>query len=431
MFWALLLFLVSFPLNLLGAVALIALLAYLITASRLLSRRPLVLNAKDALFLVYAVCATAATLVGDRELMFVVRLVVFPWLVSFVFQNVPLTRRQLTLATDAMLLVATVIGAAMLFQDASGNFHFTLQQLLAVQESRRVFYFSSAQMGINGAAFLLAAAFLIALAQIKFAWGSAALRVALLPVLFTLLIFAGARSVWLGAGAGLVLFLFFGRALPRWRSPVPTLSRVLVAVGIVVAAVLSFRALISDSGIGFLTRMEGFTNPLDDATLLVRLRYWQLAVDMIHQHPLGAGFNAYYAKYGRTPHNEVLGQLIGAGWLGAAVYFAVFGYLCWRAVKLLRSRSGAEAFVPYLAVSLLALMAFGMATENITRVTLGTLAPLFWAVMGMMLQRADAPAPRRRPGRRPAPARWRRPRGVPRRPRAPEPGGEGARAPGA
>jgi len=193
---------------------------------------------------------------------------------------------------------------------------------------------------------------------------------------------AGGRIAMAGAVALGVLYAVtrFGRF--RLRDLLGT-GTVLIVLGLV--GTTMYRVLASTHGEAIEARAEGIANPLEDHNLLVRLVEWTRAWEMIEDEPWGSGYNAYYAVYERTPHNEVLGQWIGGGWLGALLYLVLVGYLTARSSVhvLLRLEPNLQSLTHYCALSMLGITWLTMLTEHVSRGGMTTFYPIVWMAVGL------------------------------------------------
>lgn len=380
------LFVLVYTTNQIVGFGLAAVLTCLAPLDRGLSGAWVRFNRKDVLYAAYAVVAIVPTLrFGDAyEATFYLRIVVYPWLVSFVFQNVNLSYARLKIWSLLVLLVAFATVALMLFQEAPGQFSISLDRLLTLDRSRGFYYRGDERIGPNAAAAMCSAAIAVGLALHKFRRIGVLAGAALLAVFVPLLMIAGGRNAWLSVILLLGLYgvTGFGQSVARGMSQRITTVAIVGFVGLL--AVVMYEGLLSAHGSAFQERVAGIANPLEDLSVRQRFYYWAVAVAMIQNQPWGLGFNAYYALYERTPHNEILGQWIGAGWIGAVFYLVLVGYLFVRSFAIVRRglRNTDEGFSHYLLLSLLTVAGLAMLTEHISRGGMNTFYPLVWMAVG-------------------------------------------------
>lgn len=110
----------------------------------------------------------------------------------------------------------------------------------------------------------------------------------------------------------------------------------LVAMGVLAVPVAMFMA----SQEGYLDRLSTIRTYEErgETSAMSRIHFWEVAIDMAVDHPLGVGFfnyeptyNAYDFSFGlygtnRSVHNSHLQALSEAGFLGAAVWVGLFVY---------------------------------------------------------------------------------------------------------
>jgi len=352
-------------------------------------------NRKDAVYAAYAAAALAPTIRhgGMYETAFYCGIVLYPWLVSFLFQNMTIDWPRVTGWSLLTTAIACGTVAVLLFQVAPGQFDISLERLVTLDRNRG-FVYRGDRTGPNKAASMALAGFAVILALLKFRRLPFMVGVPVLATLSVLLMIAGGRIASLSASVLILIYgvtAFQGGLRQRGRQLAGAAALMIVLAP---GAVLTYRTLNATHGERFQERVEGVTNPLEDRSLLVRLEDWSRAAEMIRGDPWGLGFNAYYASYGRTPHNELLGQWIGGGWVGAALYVCLIVYLVIRSwsVVMYRLTCTTEGFTHYVLLSLLSAACLVMLTEHITRGGLSTFYPIVWMAVGLSYAAPKYPA---------------------------------------
>lgn len=129
-----------------------------------------------------------------------------------------------------------------------------------------------------------------------------------------------------------------------------------VALAVVIPVVL----------VGMLLLPEGYTDRVktiqtyeedEDTSATGRLHFWQVAMNMVHEHPLGLGLFNYQAAYddydfsggeygkGRAVHSSHFQVLAENGYAGFALWIGMFGYAFFAAFRV-RQRSTDARFAP-------------------------------------------------------------------------------------
>lgn len=381
-YWLGLAFVLFFAFNQVAAFALISAIAFVIICGNLLNRRAPTVNVKDLLFLCYAPLAFIPVLDDIHEGIFWIRIVVYPWLITFVFQNISYTEKRLSVYLYAAMVVSLAVAGVMLFQVEPGQFDVSLQRLVTLDRNVGYYYMGEDRIGPNTAAFMSAAAIIVVLTSLRFARSNVLPRYALLIIPLVFLIVSGGRNAWVSTGFCILLYAVYhgARIMGRHRQVIHVALLAVVALTIVPAIAESISHYHADS---WSRRLAGLLNPTEDHNFEVRLIYWGRALSMIADRPLGWGFNAYVSRYDRSPHNELLGQLIGAGWLATVVYVILIAYLWWHVWKGLDSTHPLSDRIRFACLCVLTVTTLAMLTEHISRSTMNTYAPIFWMIIGM------------------------------------------------
>lgn len=360
--------------------------------SSLLTGSTIRVNAKDAAFLVYAGLGSTATVLhgGAYELTFYARLVFYPWLVSLLFQNLSVSYPRARMLLGTVVVVSIVVGAIMVFQAAPGVFDFSFNRLVGLDRQRGFYFLSDEPSGPNSVAYMTAIGIAAALGigkggKLSLWWFVA------VGVLLVLLVASGGRIAW-AAVITIVLLaaLFDGAGHPAIEARSIAIATAAVAAALGIGWWLGSQILVGASGAGFAERLAGLANPTEDESFSVRAIYWGAAIEMFLSNPWGHGFNAYFERFGRTPHNELLGQLVASGWHGTVGYvilmvvsvFLVFR--AWRSASAPRERMMASAAV-YCSV----IIGLAMITENVSRAGMKGVYPAFWMLVGAALARSS------------------------------------------
>jgi hypothetical protein len=383
-------FIAVFPYSQSLGPALMALALAIVLATAAAGRRRLVLSTKDLLFAAYALAAAVMAARSPAELRFYVQLVLFPWVTSLVFQNVRLSERRVDLFLSCMIVTCLIVTGYMLFQVSPGQFDFSLAHLLTLDRNIGFYFLSPERIGPNMAAAMSSAAIVLALSKVGFSPKPGGWLFASLAISTLFLIVAGARVWWVGTAICILMFFFFRGGPSTAGGRLPGLRMVILLFVVGAVGISAVRSIAATQGEVLQSRMEGVTNPVDDHNLKARLIHWARAIRMIEQRPAGWGFNAYFSRYRYTPHNELLGQAVSIGVLGAVLYFILLGYV-WLLVLRMPRESLVASRVRFAALSLLITYTLAMATEHVSRGTATTVTPIFWALIGMSVGAGKMP----------------------------------------
>lgn len=394
LFWLGLVFVAVFPLSPLLGAGLVAVGLAVLPWTNALAGRGVLVNGKDHAFLAYILVALAVTVVhtGISDLGIAVRLVAYPWAASFFFQNLVMTERRADALLGGIMVVALVVGAVMLFQVAPGRFDFSPVRLFTLDRQKGFYFLSDTPSGPNGVAYLAAAGIAAAAGLVK--GGRVPLPVLIAgPVLLVFLVVSGGRIAWTAVLAVLfVATVFDGRGRPALHSRSLAAGLIAVSFVMIIAWWASSRILGGEAGTGFEERLVGIANPTADQSFAVRATYWAAAVEMFLDNPAGHGVNAYFERFGRTAHNEVLGQLVATGWVGTLIYLSLLGITAFLVLRAWRQGiSRAHTSVRSAAVYIGLIVALAMLTEHVSRAGSSGLYMILWILVGVSLARYEDP----------------------------------------
>jgi hypothetical protein len=307
--------------------------------------------------------------------------------VSIIFQNLRMTWIDRKVWLVLVLAIVYMAVSWMLFQVSPGQFDFSLNRLLTLDRTRGFYWLGEERTGPNKAAMLCVAGIAFTLASLKFRVLKTPAAGLIVSSLTVLLIVAGGRIATVSAAGLVLLYGLVSTGGNRLRHTLIAASLLALFAG---AAFGMYTVLSGTQAEIVAERVEGISDPLQDRSLLARFNDWARATDMVRAAPGGLGFNAYYELYNRTPHNELLGQLIGGGWAGALAYFGLMGYLAWRSgVHVFRRMDGSvKSQDHYLAFSLLCVTWLAMLTEHISRGGMSSFYPLLWMAVGLTYSRS-------------------------------------------
>ncbi len=347
-----------------------------------LRRRQLRFDSIDLLFVLYFIYAWPLH-TEWYDFTVLVRVMVFPWLVYWLFKNSSADPTRVFLA--AMICSAVTVTAVMIFQVAPGHFDFSIDRLLTLDRGTGFILRGEEAVGPNAAGYFAAGGLGLALTMMRFRlggpfgliWSLAA------AVLVGFTVIAGTRVAWLAEAVMLGMYVLFPPN-DRWKARWMRVARAVTLVALLAAVAIASISLVQagEGAARFEDRVEGLLDPGTDSGFTARLYYWSLAWAMIEAHPMGSGHETFYATYGRTTHNEWLAQLVAVGWIGTALFgliVLVTAWHIWRAVL----RAGLREPGVYAVLSLSVVVGLSLLTENISRSGMYTLWPVFWGTFGL------------------------------------------------
>lgn len=383
-FWLALGFALLFPIHPLAGLGLIVLLVAWTQLTRLAARRLPVLAAKDLVFVLYALAALPAVLLDPSQGILWARVIVYPWLITLAFQNLGGREREVWPWLSALYVAMLGAAAIMLFQVEPGHFDFSYTRLASLDRQQGFYFTSDKRLGPNIASYCSAAAVVLALVRLRFRRGPALLNAAAIAVPAVLLFVSGSRNAWVASVLCFTLYLFYRPQGLQLHRPlaVRALRIALAALAVIFAGVLLAQSVVAGQENEAVRRLQAMIDPASDHNVKFRMVYWGLASVMIRQRPLGWGYGAFNERYGFSTHNELLGQLVGGGWLATAAFFLLLGMVWWHVVRMRRNTPAADA-VRFASLCLLSVVCLAMVTENVTVSLMNTYMPLFWTVIGL------------------------------------------------
>jgi putative inorganic carbon (hco3(-)) transporter len=217
-------------------------------------------------------------------------------------------------------------------------------------------------------------------------WGAAAAA----PLVAVAVVGTYSRAGFLSLVAGALTLICFQRRRATW-----------LLLALLVAAPLGYFV---KTQAGYLERMQTIQTyeQVEDRSALGRFHFWEVALGIAADRPLGIGlfnFESAYDRYDfldgefgtrRSVHSSHLQVLTEVGWLGAATWTAMFGYAFLVAFRVRRRARNADineddrntyltaanAVIASMAAFLVGGSFISMALNDLTWITFGLLAAL-------------------------------------------------------
>lgn len=337
---------------------------------------------KDWIYLIYLSFSALPLINYPEHLQYYVRIVIYPFLIMLCFQNINIKLDHLSKRIALIFVVSTVIFAFMFFQYAPGKFDFSLQYILTVDRNAGFFFMSEDRIGPTACAYMLTIPIIILLSNLIFYKSASKYNLLIIILLSPFIIIVGGRNAWVGIFCLLILYLYYmyrkSKKIKFFKIIVITLLIIIVTTSVY----FLFEPIFSDQ---FYNRLKAFTNPIQDQNLLVRFVYWADAIELVSRNYIGYGFNYFFINYGGTPHNEILGQMVGGGLLGT-LFFVLYMSIVFRDLFKKFIEQNKNKFVNhfnYMAFSIFIICFIAMLTDNITRSTNTTFYSIFCIFIGI------------------------------------------------
>jgi hypothetical protein len=339
-------------------------------------------------------------LADGSEMSHLIRILVVPSLAFFVFANHRISSFSGHVYLDLMIGLALLLSYAMLFERDPGQYDVSIERLLTLDRDAGFFLFGSERLGPNAVSVLAAFGAAVALARLKFAVGLPLMAVMAIGPLAAAVLVAGGRSAMIGLLFLALLFMVSPDASGRRLGLGPLVASVALLLFLGLGGAWLGRALAARHGDAMELRLVALANPAEDHNVQVRLRLWISAVAMVRERPAGSGFSAFFDRHGKSPHNELLGQAVTIGVVGASLGTFIFIFVGWQLTlgRLSAVRRRRESVIAansewrFAALAVAAVLSLASVTENISRAGMSTYYPLAWAVFGMAFQRSGKPS---------------------------------------
>jgi len=264
----------------------------------------------------------------------------------------------------------------MFFQDEPGHFNFSLSYIISKDRNAGFNFIYPEPVGPTTIASILAVGYTYLL--LKLVNKTNIFRIGFFIFTFLLITISGGRSSWIAIFFISITILYLKTDLLKPRNWI-ILGSIL---GIII---LLFIFIIPDIPIfyspEFQQRLFAFSDPSDNQTVTVRFIYWGIALAMFYAHPGGIGFWAYFDIYGRTAHNEILGQVLGVGIGGLIIYLGFYIYSFIELRKMKKFQTTTDNFQVF-AYSFFIVIFFTGITENFSISSRFILYPLVWVMLG-------------------------------------------------
>lgn len=331
----------------------------------------------DVFFLCYFIFSLYGVLFysGFESLFF--KMTIYPWLITFVFQNIKLRSEDVEKVVLGILISILMLGLFIFFQEKPGVFTFSIDFII---NRNRVFYFRGGDNAIGptllSSLLAISSIFIIIFLIKKKKFRKS--KIIILSLLLLLLLISGGR-----ASLFALMFSVAVTASFYIQNRDVFLRTVITLVSFACALFIFFVFLdfAQKADIPLFRGLYRF-NELRDDNFLTRVGAWQISWDFIKSNPFGYGYSFLLNRIGRTPHNEIVAQLLGGGFISALFFFALFIYFLKNSVNVILEKAD-KKMVPITTIAIICFFSILGLTENFSVSGNSTFYPIVWIIFGL------------------------------------------------
>ncbi len=340
-------------------------------------------NIKDKIFFIYGIFALIPVINNFEQGAIFLKIVFYSWLLSFVFQNINYSVRRLKIIYFTIIFTAAIISIIMFFQSAPRTFDFDINYMLT-KDRTYGFYFidESFRVGPTTIATMLIVVLSYILASIRFDIGNILINILLFIFFLFLLIISAGRTAILTLIL-IILFFFYQNSKNKKQKYFYLIFAPLAGISLLI---IIFNYIVLFQNTSFLDRFYLILTPGQDSSALTRLFLWTSSLETIINNPFGVGFYYFFEKYGLTAHNEFLGQALGAGLVGLALFVTLLITIFIMSYKQLNNTPNSRLELmlsSYFTISILFIGLMAMLTENISLSNQNIFYPILWITIGI------------------------------------------------
>ena len=334
---------------------------------------------KDRIYLIYLVLAFFSGIPNIEAISSFIRFALYPFLIMIIFQNLTIKTKYYNIIILILAIILVFIAGLMFFQTGPFRFDFSIHYILKVDRNKGFYFMTDlGRVGPTKLAYILATIFILVLSRIKYISKHKIKVYSSIILLIPFILIVAGRNSWIG------LFLFILIYAYRDYEAERNFQKYFIffaLIGIIIVGYLFLEPIISGNTYN---RLSLLFEPFGDNSFLTRLYLWNTALDIIAINPIGVGYNYFVTLYMISPHNELLAQLMGAGWLGA-FFFILFYFVVFLDIKkeLKVNYSPIHNYINFVAFSLLVINIIAMMTDNITLSSETTTYPVLMVVIGL------------------------------------------------
>jgi O-antigen ligase len=328
--------------------------------------------------------ALAAAFVTGRDtsITLALKIAVYPWMITFALQNIRYNKDALVRVLYCLFIASSVIITIMYFQERFGVFNFSVEYAISKDRTSGFFFMDEGiTVGPTTIASMILLCILILNQLLRFSTKHFKLILPLLIIYFLLLVMSGGRMAIIATFSALA----FNLSLIKKNI---FMKYFVVASGLILFLCLIYfffifqknLAILPDS---FFDRMSLSLTNLHDKSVTTRIFLWGDALGMFLDNWWGYGYDYFSNRFVRSTHNELLGQIVGIGFIGTLFYLLIYIYFFKRNIEMLNMFQKEVIFFPILTISLLISLFFIGMSENYSYSSNNILYPLVWVILGV------------------------------------------------
>jgi len=338
----------------------------------------------DIFFLLYVMFAFAPAAVVDRDISIplALKIAVYPWMITFAFQNIRYNKDTLVRVLYCLFIASSVIIIIMYFQERFGVFNFSLEYAISKNRSYGFFFMDEYRtVGPTTVSSMILMCILILIQLLRVSIRYVYLILPLLIIYLFLLVIAGGRIAIIAT----IIALAFNLSVMKKKI---FMKYFVGASGLVLFSCIIYFFVIFHRNLAilpdaFFERMSLSLTALYDESLGIRIFLWENALGLFLDNWWGYGYDYFSNRFFWSTHNELLGQIVGIGFIGTLFYLLIYIYFFKRNIEMLKMVKKEVLFLPILAVSLLISLFFIGMSENYSYSSNNILYPLIWVVFGI------------------------------------------------
>ena len=376
-----LIFLFTYYFNIKYSLIFIPICLFITIISQIQSHQKFVINNKDRICLLLFFLVLFNVVSGTEKIFNLVIIIIYPWMISLFFQNIKFNEQNLLRCINCIGMSALILGTLLFFNPGDvGSWDFSLEYILSRnRQGSMSLHDSSILIGPTQLSSLFGLAYLIVIYSFKLSKNFIIIKSIMFAYIVLIVIVLSSRTTW-AALVLLTLLIVFKNI---------SLKQITIAILLCISSVVIIMNIdyvlpgFNKYQLDILSeRMAFITSPEERVHLGSRLIRWNLALDLAQNNYFGRGYSYFDSvTKGGTPHNEILGQLVGVGYLGLFLVLCIYGII-YTQFKLLFNHLKKETI--YL-IKLIFIYIFIISLfENYSYAMYNKLYPLIWIVFGMI-----------------------------------------------
>jgi len=276
---------------------------------------------------------------------------------------------------------ALIFGSLLFFNPGDvGSWDFSLEYILSRnRQGSMSLHDSSILIGPTQLSSLFGLAYLILIYSFKLSKNFIIIKLIMLSYIVLIVIVLSSRTTW--AALSLLTLLIFFKNISLKQIAITTILCIgsiviIMNIDYILPGFNKYQSEILSE------RIEFITSPEERIHLGSRLVRWGLALNLAKNNYFGRGYSYFdNVTDGATPHNEILGQVVGVGYFGLLLVLSIYGTM-YTQFKLLFNHLKKDTiyFIKFIFIYILIISLF----ENYSYAMYNKLHPLIWIFFGMI-----------------------------------------------